>query len=156
MVSGYSSTGYQSSQVKAEDIQAQIETDIMAQLSKWTNMEVKVLLSELVVKGISQNMEFLDRKIKSLVSTAKLVEARWIDLTPLIDSMVGSMQRQAEVVYSSIGSRVAGANVFANLSVVELGRVLDANQAVSNNLSLSSLELMLRQEQYLINDTIFY
>ena len=122
-------------------------------------MDVKVLLSELVAKGISQNTEFLNRKIDGLASRSQRMETQVTDLSPLMNSLVDSLQIQAEIIFSTILNRLQAANILAadtQSGTLKYGKILDSNQAVSNNLSLSSLELMMRQEQYLINETTVY
>ena len=122
-------------------------------------MDAKVLLSELVAKGISQNTEFLNRKIDGLASRSQRMETQVTDLSPLMNSLVSSLQIQAEIIFSTIINRLQAANILAadtQSGTLKYGKILDSNQAVSNNLSLSSLELMMRQEQYLINETTVY
>ena len=76
-------------------------------------MDVKVLLSELVAKGISQNTEFLNRKIDGLTSRAQRMETQVADLSPLMNSLVGSLQIQAEIIFSAIISRLKAVNILA-------------------------------------------
>lgn len=133
-----------------------MESSIQSILSKWAKLNVKVLLSSVVSKGVAFNLESLNRKIAGLISQTQRTQARKADMTNFINVLGQSTQIKMNIIKEAILRRTSVVKELNNNQYASPSVILRAVEAIRKNLTFASSELTLRPELYLLkNNSIF-